>query len=330
MILYRCNICQDSKIMNYIWLAFITGLTTGGISCFAVQGGLLASVSKKWQDTAAFLVSKTVAYTILGVIMGFLGSFFVLSPNVLGFMQILAGLFMIATAGSLANIHPFFRHFVITPPKWAMRLARNSTKAQDFFAPAFLGFSTVLIPCGITQAMMALAVSTANPLYGAGIMLAFTLGTAPVFFGMGVAFTKLLQNKSFVYIASFAILLLGINAINSGQVLRGSVHTLQNYYKVIFSNNAVAKVGNEVQIDVTSRGYKADINTLKLGVPVKLTLNSKNVTSCARSFLIPSLGISKILPQNGESTIEFTPTKLGNLTYTCSMGMYTGQFTVVN
>jgi hypothetical protein len=30
--------------MNQIFLAFITGLTTGGLSCFAVQGGLLAGV----------------------------------------------------------------------------------------------------------------------------------------------------------------------------------------------------------------------------------------------------------------------------------------------
>jgi hypothetical protein len=29
--------------MNNIWFAFITGLTAGGISCLAVQGGLLAS-----------------------------------------------------------------------------------------------------------------------------------------------------------------------------------------------------------------------------------------------------------------------------------------------
>ena len=29
--------------MNQIFVAFITGLTTGGLSCLAVQGGLLAS-----------------------------------------------------------------------------------------------------------------------------------------------------------------------------------------------------------------------------------------------------------------------------------------------
>ena len=30
--------------MNQILLAFVTGLTTGGLSCFAVQGGLLAGI----------------------------------------------------------------------------------------------------------------------------------------------------------------------------------------------------------------------------------------------------------------------------------------------
>ena len=29
--------------MPTIWIAFLTGLTTGGLSCLAVQGGLLAS-----------------------------------------------------------------------------------------------------------------------------------------------------------------------------------------------------------------------------------------------------------------------------------------------
>ena len=30
--------------MNQIFLAFLTGLMTGGLSCFAVQGGLLAGI----------------------------------------------------------------------------------------------------------------------------------------------------------------------------------------------------------------------------------------------------------------------------------------------
>ena len=80
---------------------------------------------------------------------------------------------------------------------------------------------------------------------------------------------------------------------------------------------------------MTSRGYTSDIDTLKLGVPVKITLISNNVVSCAKAFTIPEYNIFKILPSNGSDTIEFTPTKVGLLTYTCSMGMYSGSFNVI-
>jgi sulfite exporter TauE/SafE len=334
--------------MNSVWLAFVTGITTGSVSCLAVQGGLLASSIASQEDkltrgrkamfVASFLVSKLVAYTLLGAGLGLLGSTLIISPNLLGFMQILAGIFMLATAGRLLNLHPIFRYFVIEPPKWALRILRKKSKNENFFAPAILGFLTVLIPCGVTQAMMVLAVSSANPLYGGGIMFAFVLGTSPLFFAAGMAVTELLKRKAFVYAASAAIVFLGFLSINTGQVLRGSVHTFQNYYKVITGDievrGAVASVNNEgaqdVTINVEDRGYVASTNTLKAGVPVKLTLTTQEAFGCIRAFSIPSLNISKVLPETGQTVIEFTPKKTGLLSYSCSMGMYTGMFNVVN
>lgn len=328
--------------MGQIWIAFITGLTTGGVSCLAVQGGFLASSIDEKQKTsgvAMFLAAKIFAYTILGALLGLIGSRLLLSPQVLGYMQILAGLFMIATAARMANVHPIFRYFVITPPKFALRLMRNESKSASLFAPAVLGFMTILIPCGVTQAMMILAVSSANALFGASIMFAFTLGTSPVFLALGVAVLNLLKKKWFNYIAATAILVLGMISINSGQVVRGSVHTFQNYWKVAFESDDSPPTGASAKIDkdgkqiakitVKNEGYESDTKVLKAGVPVKLTLSSTNVQSCARSFVVPSLGVSKILPATGETVIEFTPTKTGLLTYSCGMGMYTGQFTVV-
>ena len=95
--------------MNQIFVAFITGLTTGGLSCLAVQGGLLASSLEQQleqqldlqieQEIAArrahrsgkkrerllahprlalpillFLAAKLAAYTLLGLLLGALGS----------------------------------------------------------------------------------------------------------------------------------------------------------------------------------------------------------------------------------------------------------------
>lgn len=337
--------------MNQIWLAFLTGVTTGGISCMAVQGGLLASAistntskNDRFLGVGVFLVFKIIAYTLLGALLGFLGAKFIISPTLQGWFQILVGVFMLGTAGRLLNLHPIFRYFVVQPPKFVYRLMKNQTKNASLFTPGILGTMTVLIPCGVTQAMMVLSVGAGSALNGALLMFAFTLGTSPVFFTLGVTALTLLKKKAFVYPASFVILILGILSINSGQILRGSYHTLQNYATAagtIFSSSnkpqvagAAASVNSEgkqeVTVNVASNGYSKPSATLKAGVPVKLTLISNDVQSCARSFLIPKAGVSKILPQNGSTEVEFTPKEAGLLSYTCGMGMYSGQFTVVN
>ena len=330
---------------NY-WLAFITGLTTGGISCFAVQGGLLTSalateeeinISKSLRARAlvAFLISKLIAYTLLGLVLGLIGSSLLVTPKVQGWLQIIIGVYMIITAANLLNLHPFFKHFVITPPKFVFKILRNQTKVKSFFTPVILGALTVLIPCGVTQAMMLLAVSAGNPIISASILSAFILGTMPVFFVIGMAANELFKRKALAILAALVVAGMGIASINSGQVLRGSVHTIQNYWKAAFATegqSALAAVNSGVQeatIYVSSRGYKSNINTLKLGVPVRLTLITNGVTSCARAFTIPDYNLFKLLPQTGTEVMEFTPLKTGLLTYTCSMGMYTGSFKVV-
>src|SRR3989344_8256769 len=155
--------------MNELFLAFLTGLTTGGLSCLAVQGGLLASsvsssfhedsgvgqpisLRSHWKHIALFLFTKLFAYTVLGFLLGFIGSTLVLSPKVLGVMQIAAGVVMIATALRIANVHPIFRYLVIEPPRWAYRAMRRVSRDGSGLAPALLGFLTVFMPCGITQA----------------------------------------------------------------------------------------------------------------------------------------------------------------------------------
>lgn len=333
--------------MNPILLAFVTGLTTGGISCIAVQGGLLAStISQKKENQSnlsmvgMFLTAKVVAYTILGFALGALGSALTITPQFQGWMQIAAGLYMLATAANLLNLHPIFRYAVIQPPRVAYRFMRGQSKTGQYFTPALLGGLTVLIPCGITQGMMVMAVASGNALMGAGILFAFTLGTSPVFATLGLTASKLMEKKAFVYIGSALILFLGLLSINTGQVLRGSTHTAQNYWKVLTTvpgevkaEGKVASINTDgtqdVVVDVYSNGYKTSVNTLKAGVPVRLTLKTNNTVGCSRSFVIPDLKISKVLPETGEEVLEFTPTKTGRLAFTCSMGMFNGEFKVI-
>src|SRR3990167_6543554 len=134
-----------------LWLIFLTGLTVGGLTCLAVQGGLLASIIAAREDddleagktkrhtifpTLAFLATKLIAYTILGLILGAFGGALNISPTVQVWMQFIAGLYMVAIALNLLNIHPIFRYFVIQPPRFLTRLVRNQSKSKNLFAPA--------------------------------------------------------------------------------------------------------------------------------------------------------------------------------------------------
>ncbi|KKU46763.1 MAG: putative membrane protein [Microgenomates group bacterium GW2011_GWC2_46_7] len=154
-----------------LWLIFLTGLTSGGVTCAAMQGGLLASIianQKKdskvvgfgqddYLPVAAFLTTKLLSHIILGFFLGWLGSQVELSLSVRLFFQTLAALFMLATAMNLLNVHPLFRYLTIQPPKFAYRYIKASS--ASLFAPALFGVLTVLIPCGVTQAMEVLAIT---------------------------------------------------------------------------------------------------------------------------------------------------------------------------
>lgn len=342
--------------MEPVWIAFFTGLTTGGLSCLAVQGGLLASaVSQKnlgniesdglklghFRAVALFLVAKIISHAGLGFILGLLGSSLILAPKLMGTLQVAVGIYLMATAARIANIHPIFRYTAIQPPTWVYRLVKRQSRDTSWFAPAIMGFFTILMPCGVTQAMMVAAVASGNAWIASGIMAAFVFGTSPVFFLLGVSVVELLKRKVFAYAAAVIIAGFGFMSINGGMVLRGSFYTFQNFYKaatmdvsqLAVASGQVAGVSYDGKQDVTiyvaSNGYHSSATTLKAGVPVRLSLVTNSTSGCSRAFTIPEYNITKVLPESGKETVEFTPEKTGRLAFTCAMGMYTGEFTVV-
>ncbi|MCJ7740315.1 sulfite exporter TauE/SafE family protein, partial [Candidatus Microgenomates bacterium] len=110
-----------------LWTIFLTGLLTGGLTCLAVQGGLLATTiaqtgQRKTISVLAFLTAKLFVYSILGFLLGWFGSFFQMSITTRVILQIAVGIFMIGTALNFLDVHPIFRYFLIQPPKFLTRL----------------------------------------------------------------------------------------------------------------------------------------------------------------------------------------------------------------
>ncbi len=325
-----------------LFVIFFTGLITGGLTCLAVQGGLLAStISGREQERLKegvkhgnarpilyFIAAKLIAYTFLGFMLGWLGSFFELSVRAQSWLQFAVAAFMIGTALNLLQVHPFFRYFVIQPPKFLTRLVRNQSKSKDAFAPALLGAFTVFIPCGTTQAMMALAVSTGKPVYGAAILFAFILGTAPLFFLLGYFATKLgdAYQKKFFRVAALAIIILAIYNAKGALVLRGvDFGSIQKY-----QSSELISISDKPEITILPSGYSPKAISVKAGSQVKLILKNNDAYTCAQAFTIPTLGIQRIVAPGQLAVIEFTaPSKPGKITFACSMGMYRGVINVL-
>lgn len=322
----------------------------------AVQGGLLAATiasreEEKLKEEAkgghafpivAFLTSKLVAYTILGALLGWLGSFFQLSISFKVILQIAISIFMLGTAFNILELHPIFRYFVIQPPRFLTRMIRKESKSKDVFAPAILGSLTIFIPCGTTQAMMALAVASANPLLGAAVLFAFILGTSPVFFILGYFATRLADKfqKTFMKIAAVAIILLAFFNLNNAAVLTGSSLSIGDLAKAFWCaasscNSSAAPVTTEAAVEdatisIRSLGYEPNSITVKAGSKVTLHLDNVDGTSCVQAFTIPQLNYQKVIPVGQKDTITFTaPQNKGQIAFMCSMGMFRGVINVI-
>jgi uncharacterized protein len=360
-------LATDAATMSQLMVAFVTGLTTGGLSCLAVQGGLLAGtlahqIEQDYSGQAVkgkpgrknktqlsvhsnsaipillFLAAKIAAYTLLGALLGLLGSYLSLSPTTRAILMIAIGTFMVGNALRMFNVHPIFRYFSFEPPKFIKRYIRRTAKGTDNLTPLFLGFLTVFIPCGITQAMMAAALGTGSALMGAALMFAFTLGTSPVFFVIAYLTTELgsRMEKYFMRFVAAVVLVLGLVTVNGGLNILGSPFSFQNMTRGLVPSVAASAsqagstaplaANGELLLQVENDGYFPQTLRAPAGQDVKLNLVTNKTYSCSRDFVIPALNFYQLLPDTGSVQVSIPAQVKGSkLYFTCSMGMYTGQ-----
>ncbi|MFA5932888.1 MAG: sulfite exporter TauE/SafE family protein [Microgenomates group bacterium] len=325
-----------------LFTVFFIGLTAGGFGCVALQGGLLTSAiaSRKKNEgsdksdfipTLSFLVAKLIAYAIFGLILGFFGAELSISDSLRITLQIVAGIYMIIIGLNLLNVHPLLRYFVLQPPRFLTRLVKNQSKSADIFAPAILGAMTIFVPCGTTLAMEALAISSGSAVNGSLILVAFVLGTSPIFFGLGFITSKLSDSfrNTFFKLAAIIIIIIGLSTAYNSWALAGGPIITWGSEENTAQQTIDPNVKQDYQIKIINGGYEPAYIKVKKGLPVKLTLVSNNVYSCALAFRIPSQNISINLKPTDTQIIEFTPTEVGAIPFSCSMGMYRGTIDVV-
>lgn len=339
----------------------VTGLFAGGVSCAAVQGGLLTGVITRQRRAAVgaenplaaantrarlgddlapvggFLAGKLLSHSLIGAALGALGSAVQLSVGARTWLQIGAGLLIVVFGLAQLGV-PGFRRIAVEPPAAWQRTVRSGARLRTALAPAILGLLTVLIPCGVTLSVEALALTSGSAFWGAATMAVFVLGTGPMFAVLGYAarVAATVWRGRLALATGLLVVGMGLYTLNGGLELAGSPLAADRLADRFLGNSApadftAATVDAGVQTVVVtahSNAYSPRNAHARSGVPTTLLVKTASTQGCIRSLVIPSLGIQQILPSTGETRIDLGVLRPGRLAYTCGMGMYSGTVTI--
>ncbi len=327
-------------------MLFIIGLLTS-VHCVAMCGGIcLSQCIGKGEDSSAtgkyaalrpailYNLGRVISYTVIGAIVGALGSVISLSGSFRGMMQILAGIFMVIMALNMLKVFPALRKITPRMPKI---IAKKIYALKKSRSPLYVGILNGLMPCGPLQAMQIYALSTGSPIRGAFSMFLFGIGTLPLMLSFGILSSLLSKKFTQKMMTAGAVLLLimGVFLFNSGVSLSGfSLSSMvgSRYEAGSSQDSKVAVIEDGVQIVTTSLSSgRYEAITVQKGIPVRWTIKAdkSNINGCNNSIIIPKLGITHdFVP--GDNVIEFTPTESGVLPYSCWMGMIRSKIIVTD
>ncbi len=324
---------------------FLMGLVAASSSCIAVSGGLMLSTITTFsraRPVVLFVVGRLVSYTVLGGLIGLLGSALIPSPAILGIITIAAALYMMVMGLGMLQISPLWlRRMTPTVPKALTNKILGAEGQGGALKPFVLGAATFFLPCGFTQALQIYALTTGSFMTSALLLFGFALGTAPALLALGWASTSLKGKTGqwFYRLAGTLVIVLGVWNINNGLTIAGVGLPKFHLASAVGAGSLDSAIDPNVVIDGQTQVIKMSIQgfepyylptdefTVKADQPVRLEIYGQG-NGCRAIFQIPKFGVRLALTDS-VNVIEFTPTA-GDAVFSCSMGMYRGTIHVIN
>lgn len=331
-------------------MALLVGLTAGFSTCMALIGGLVISVAAKYAENHPtetafqkfrphlfFNAGRIVSFVVFGAVIGAIGSAVALKGSMLGFLTIAVGVVMLILGLQLTEIFPRITRGLTLPSGLAKRLGINTRKEREYsHKNAFLmGAATFFLPCGFTQAMQLLAVSTGNPVQAAVIMGAFAIGTTPGLLTLG-GLTSVVKGafaQRFFRIVGVIVVAMALINFTNGFTLAGLNRFLDSSKPMV--NTAVQQESSEGSVILnTTFKLKEDIVpstfTAKVGQKTTLVVDVKeDGQGCMSTIMIIGLDDTpQYLKKGKKIELTFTATKPGTYTIACAMGVPRGSITV--
>ncbi|MBU1778518.1 sulfite exporter TauE/SafE family protein [Patescibacteria group bacterium] len=326
------------------WLILLIGILSS-FHCIGMCGGLVVtytarhcSVNKDKKICSStphiyYNLGRIISYSIIGGILGGIGSFFGVNSTFTGIITLIAGGFMILMGLSLATHFKWLEKIKLRTPDFIARFLYNQKHTKKPKGSFVIGLLNGFMPCGPLQAMQLYALASGSVMSGALSMGIYAAGTVPLMFGFGHFISMISQDriKQVMKFSGVVVVILGLfmfnrGLINFGHGFRGFIPE-ESTSEIEYLVTGDVEEYQVVKMDLTYRGYSPNVLFIKKDIPVRWIINVKQMSGCTDEIILPKYNIKKKL-EYGENIIEFTPDTLGDIKFSCWMQMVWGKFVV--
>ncbi len=218
---------------------FAIGFVASLSSCMAVVGALVLSMSAtfahsgaSWRTQTFFHAGRIVSFFLLGGLIGVIGSAFTLNTTATLILNLIVALVLLILGINLLEVFPWAKKLQPSLPRSFKSHIQNFSKIKNVFGPILFGVATFFLPCGFTQSMQIMALSTGNFMDGALTMLVFALGTLPVLlivsFG-AFGFKNSKNTSTFFKISGLIVIVFAIFNLLNALVVAGIINPIFNF-----------------------------------------------------------------------------------------------------
>lgn len=219
--------------MEYI-LLFVAGILSsmhcvGMCGCFvtAYSVNITGNFFNKSIAHLLYSLGRITTYTLLGAIMGTIGSsmyFLAKMAGIQNWLTVFAGAIMVYLGLEQLQLVPkipVLKKFEGSFFKKFGKYYYGLSKKQGVFFTYPIGVVLGFLPCCVLYTVEMQAMTTGSPLKGALSMLFFGLGTIPAMFSFGMVVNTLSSKlrEKVLNLASYVIILLGFVSIYRGAFL---------------------------------------------------------------------------------------------------------------
>jgi sulfite exporter TauE/SafE len=211
--------------VNFIAIISVAFLGSLG-HCIGMCGGFVVAYSSAKIDSnsskyyqflshLSYSLGRVTSYTIIGAVLGYIGSVISFSKESTGYLYFAIGIFMVLMGLSLMGKIRFLTSLEcsLSTNGIIKKIFSFLIHSKSFFSFYGLGMLNGFLPCGLVYFFAISAAATSSAFWGAITMLVFGLSTIPSLLGFGyiIGFLKGGNFREImIKLASFVIIAYGI------------------------------------------------------------------------------------------------------------------------